>query len=130
MENKIKLLAMDDEPSILNYFTGYFALKGYATFGALDSTQALKIVQEERPEICILDIIMDKSPLDGIQVLSEIKKFDKEILCIMVSRIMDNDRINEAKELGAFDFIVKPFLPADLKKVVTSAAGEVIKKRK
>jgi DNA-binding NtrC family response regulator len=128
MDRKLKLLVMDDESSIVDYTTKIFRLKGFETFGAKDSDEALAIVNRHRPEICILDIFMINSPLDGIEVLAEIRKIAPETVCIMFTRITDHTKMEEAGALGAFDFLLKPLDPQKIRDTVEAASGQIAAK--
>lgn len=128
MDRKIRLMILDDESSIVDYITKIFKLKGYDTFGASTAKQALEIFQEHQPDICILDIFLVDSQMDGIEVLENIRKVNKETICIMFTRITDDEKIRKANELGIFEFLVKPLDPLRLKEVIIEATQQIEKK--
>lgn len=122
MDNKdVKILFLDDEPDIVGILAKIYRLHGYTTFEALNSDQALNIYQRENPQICIFDIYLVDSRLDGIQTFEEIRKNNKDTIGIFFSRITEDDIIKRANELGVFDFLVKPFNPSELKPIIESA---------
>jgi DNA-binding response OmpR family regulator len=124
MDNKdIKILFLDDEKDIVEVLTKIFSMYGYTAFEARNSDQALEIFEREQPQICVFDIYLVDSALDGIETFTEIRKNNKDTLCIFFSRITEDDVIKRANELGIFDFLVKPFNPSDLKAVVEKAAA-------
>lgn len=127
MDKKLKLMIMDDEESIVHYITKLFEIKGFETFGAANSTQALEIFENEQPDICILDILLVDSTMDGIEVLEEIRRKSKETVCIMFTRISEDEKINKANELGAFEFLLKPIDASKLKEVVAAAVEQIEK---
>ena len=77
--------------------------------------------KELRPDITTMDIVMPEK--DGITALKEIMKFDSQAKVIMCSALGQESLIAEAIEAGAKDFIVKPFQPNKVLKVVVSVLG-------
>ena len=67
---------------------------------------------------------MPQSRLDGIGILEEIRKIDKTSYCIMLSRVDDEKRIDEAKRLGANRYVLKPLDFTELLQLVNEAAKE------
>jgi two-component system nitrogen regulation response regulator NtrX len=128
MDKKIKLMVMDDESSIVEYITKIFKIKGYDTFGASNAKQALETFQKYQPDICILDVFLVDSELDGVDVLEKIRKVNQDAVCIMFSRITDDEKIKKANELGIFEFLFKPLDPQKLKEVVAEAVKQVKQK--
>ena len=128
MDKKIKLMILDDESSIVDYITKIFRLKGYETFGASTAKQALEIFQEHKPDICILDIFLVDSQMDGIEVLENIRKVNKETVCIMFTRLTDDEKVKKANEVGIFEFLIKPLDPLCLKEVIIQATKKIEKK--
>lgn len=122
---KIKVLVVDDEEGIVDFAQKMLVLKGYNAFGAKDSDKALEIFKKENPEICLLDVHLTYSPLDGVEILEEIKKINPKTECIMVSRITDEEKINKAKKLGALDYLLKPVDANDLVAAVNKVAGRI-----
>ena len=122
MDNKdIKILFLDDEKDIVEVLAKIFSMYGYTTFQARNSDQALDIFNREDPQICVFDIYLIDSNLDGIETFEEIRKNNKDILCIFFSRITEDDIVKRANTLGVFDFLVKPFNPQELKAVINKA---------
>lgn len=123
-DKPIKLLIVDDEEDILSETKEIFKKKGFAVFAAPESDAALDIFRKESPRICILDVHMPKSRLDGIGVLEEIRKLDKASYCIMLSRMDDEDKIEAARRLGANRYVLKPIDFPELLQLVNEAAKE------
>jgi DNA-binding NtrC family response regulator len=128
MDRKIKLMVLDDESSIVDYITKIFTMRGYETFGALNAKQALEIFEAHKPDICILDIFLVDSQMDGVEVLENIRKVSQDTVCIMFTRITDDEKVKKANELGIFEFLFKPLDPKRLKDVVAEAARQVSKR--
>lgn len=124
-EEKLKLLVVDDEEAIVDFVKKLYDLEGFATFGATDGEKAVEIFKKERPQIAILDIFMPYSPIDGIEALRQIKEIDPNVACVMVTRITDKEKIEEAKKLGASHYVIKPVDLEELKKVVLEAKNSL-----
>lgn len=129
MDRAIRLMIMDDEESIVHYITRLFKIKGLETFGATKSDQALSIFEKEQPDICILDIFLVDSEMDGIEVLGKIREKNKDTVCVMFTRITDDDKIKRANELGIYEFLIKPVDPTRLKEVIAEATKIVQRQR-
>lgn len=112
MENhKEKILVVDDEVSIRRILETRLSMIGYTVVTAADGDEALAVYKKELPNLIILDIMMPK--LDGYGVCQEIRK-DSDIPIIMLTALGDvADRIT-GLELGADDYVVKPFSPKEL----------------
>ena len=112
MENhKEKILVVDDEVSIRRILETRLSMIGYTVVTASDGDEALAVYKKELPNLIILDIMMPK--LDGYGVCQEIRK-DSDIPIIMLTALGDvADRIT-GLELGADDYVVKPFSPKEL----------------
>lgn len=122
MDNKdIKILFLDDEKDIVEVLKKIFSMYGYAAFQAQNSDQALEIFNREQPQICVFDIYLVDSRLDGIETFEEIRKDNKDTICIFFSRVTEDDIVKRANKLGVFDFLVKPFNPSELKAVIEKA---------
>ncbi len=101
MQNNLKLLVIDDEPGIVDFVKKIYQKKGFATFGATDGVSAVEIFQKERPNICLIDIHMPYSPIDGVETLKRIKEIDPNACCVMVTRITEKEKVEQSKQLGA-----------------------------
>jgi sigma-B regulation protein RsbU (phosphoserine phosphatase) len=116
-----KVLVVDDEEDIVIETKEILEKKGFTAFTALESTAGLDIFRRERPRICILDVHMPKSEMDGIKILEEIRKLDKACYCIMLSRVDDQDKIEAARNLGANRYTLKPIDYLELLELVNDA---------
>ena len=124
----IKLLAVDDEPGICDILKKTFAPVGFKVLTATNGADALALVRKERPKIVFLDIRM--LGMSGLEVLKEIKKIDLSVKVIMVTVLDDDKTRKEARDLGADEFIVKPFASDYLEEVVRKQVGDLIKQEK
>ncbi|MCM8801161.1 MAG: response regulator [Candidatus Omnitrophica bacterium] len=121
MLKPIKILVIDDEEDILIETKEILEKKGFCAYTALDSDKALELFQKERPQICLIDIHMPRSRLDGIRVLEELRKLDKTNYCIMVTRVDEQDKIEAAKRFQANRYVLKPFNYHELLELVEEA---------
>jgi len=100
------VLIVDDEPSILQSLGGLLSDEGFEVMSAFNGYEALKIIDAESPDLVLLDIWMPG--MDGLEVLSEIKKENPFIQVIMITGHGTIDTAIKATKLGAYDFIEKP----------------------
>ena len=115
----LKVLVVDDEEGVLDIIQRMLKLKcGYQTVGTGDGEEAVKMYIEHKPDVCILDVNLDASKLNGIDVLREIKKINPAAKCIMITRVAEEPTIKAAKELGAKAYLLKPVESGEWVKVV------------
>lgn len=103
------ILIVDDERDIRELVAGVLSDEGYECRTAGDSTSALKAVDERRPSLVLLDVWLHGSPMDGLEVLDEIKKREPELPVLIFSGHGNIDTAVSAVSRGAVDFIEKPF---------------------
>jgi two-component system nitrogen regulation response regulator NtrX len=103
------ILIVDDEIDIRTAVAGILQDEGYATRDAATSDQALEQVKARAPAAVILDIWLENSKLDGLQILSAIKTMRPGVPVIMISGHGTIATAVEAIKQGAYDFIEKPF---------------------
>nr|QUE28735.1 OmpR [Porphyropsis coccinea] len=118
MENHTeKILVVDDEASIRRILETRLSMIGYTVVTAKNGEEALMIFRKEYPSLVVLDVMMDK--LDGYGVCQELRK-ESDIPIIMLTALGDvSDRIT-GLELGADDYVVKPFSPKELEARIRS----------
>lgn len=100
------LLIVDDEPSILQSLGGLLSDEGFEVTTAANGYEALKIIDEESPDLVLLDIWMPG--IDGIETLKEIKKENPNIQVIIITGHGTIETAVKATKLGAYDLIEKP----------------------
>ena len=106
------VLVVDDERNIVELARLYLAKESYRVLWAHDGQQALELVQRERPDLVILDLMLPK--LDGWEVCRRLRQGGNEVPIIMLTARSDEvDRI-VGLELGADDYVTKPFNPREL----------------
>ena len=105
----LEVLVVDDEADIRDLVSGVLEDEGYAVRSAADSSGALEAVEDRRPSMVLLDVWLQGSRLDGIELLQEIKRRDPTIPVLMISGHGNLDTAVAAVREGAVDFIEKPF---------------------
>lgn len=106
-----KILIVDDEEMIREVVKEYAEFEGYETFEACNGLDAVKLVKDEDFDLVIMDIMMPK--LDGFSAVKELRKY-KDIPVIMLSAKSEEYDKLLGFELGADDYVVKPFSPKEL----------------
>ncbi len=103
------ILIVDDEADICELVSGLLQDEGYATRSARDSDSALGAIASRRPNLVFLDIWLQGSKLDGLQLLSSIKDQHPDLPVVMISGHGNIETAVAAIKQGAYDFIEKPF---------------------
>jgi two-component system, OmpR family, response regulator RpaB len=119
---KEKILVVDDEASIRRILETRLSMIGYDVVTAADGEEAIEVFNREHPDLVVLDVMMPK--LDGYGVCQELRK-DSDVPIIMLTALGDvADRIT-GLELGADDYVVKPFSPKELEARIRSVLRRV-----
>ena len=105
----LDILIVDDERDIRELVSGVLSDEGYACRTASDSTSALAAIDEKRPSVVLLDVWLHGSPMDGLEVLDEIKEREPQLPVVIFSGHGNIDTAVSAVSRGALDFIEKPF---------------------
>ena len=117
----LEILIVDDEADIRELVAGVLGDEGFATRTAGDSDAALAALADRRPSLLILDIWLQGSTLDGIELLEEVKRRDPTLPVIMISGHGNIETAVSSIKRGAYDFIEKPFRADQLLLVVQRA---------
>jgi two-component system nitrogen regulation response regulator NtrX len=104
-----EILIVDDEEDIRDLIAGILKDEGYETRVAGDSDSALAAVRLRRPHLVVLDIWLQGSKLDGIQILEALKREQPELHVVMISGHGTIETAVASIKKGAYDFIEKPF---------------------
>jgi DNA-binding response OmpR family regulator len=106
-----RVLVVDDEPKITQLVRDYLERGGFAVTTASDGTSALALARSERPDLVILDLgLPDK---DGLDVTRALRRDSTIPLIVLTARAEESDRL-VGLELGADDYVTKPFSPKEL----------------
>ena len=107
----MRILVCDDDKEIVDAIEIYLVNEGYEVLKAYDGAQAVKYAQEEDVQLIIMDVMMPG--MDGFEVLREIRRTSRVPVLMLTARGEAEDRI-EGLEIGADDYLPKPFLPREL----------------
>jgi two-component system nitrogen regulation response regulator NtrX len=103
------ILIVDDEADIRDLVAGILEDEGFTTRAARDSDSALAAISHRRPHLVFLDIWLQGSKLDGLQLLEQIKRDHAEVPVVMISGHGNIETAVAAIKGGAYDFLEKPF---------------------
>jgi len=125
----LDILIVDDEADIRDLISGILDDEGYETRTAKDSDSALTEIEARRPSLIILDIWLQGSRLDGLELLEVIKRLHADLPVVIISGHGNIETAVSAIKLGAYDFISKPF-ETDKLLILVERATEVEKLRR
>jgi two-component system KDP operon response regulator KdpE len=108
---EFRILLVDDELRILNFLSSKLRALGYEVFTAGNGLEALEQVQAQEPGLVVLDVLMPK--MDGFETLKELRTFSPVPVIILSAKGTNADKI-KGLELGADDYLAKPFSPDEL----------------
>jgi DNA-binding response OmpR family regulator len=109
--NEATILVVDDEPSIREVLTIYLERAGYHVVAASDGQTALEVLRRRRPDLVVLDLMLPK--VDGLEITRQLRTKGDIPIIILTARREETDRIL-GLEMGADDYVVKPFSPREL----------------
>ena len=107
----VRVLAVDDDPQDLRYVRDVLSGAGYAPVVTADPGDALRLMAEERPHLVLLDMVLPGA--DGIELMHDILTA-ADVPIIFLSRYGQDETVARALDMGASDYVVKPFSPAEL----------------
>ena len=106
-----RVLIADDDVHVHQSLSTYFRREGYQTLSAYDGEDAIRQVRQSRPDMMLLDIMMPK--MDGLVVCREVRKFSTLPIIMLTAKGEEFDKLL-GLELGADDYITKPFSPREV----------------
>ena len=109
MSTKPKLLVVDNEIDIGNFVKSFFEVRGFEVMAVLNGDEAMKALDEMKPDLVSLDVMM-RHEKEGLEYLPQIKKKMPNVRVIMVTGVDDKDTVEECKKMGADDYITKPLV--------------------
>lgn len=107
----VKILVVDDEPSIVNLVSSYLKAEGYQVYTAADGPSGLKAARAYKPDLVVLDIMLPG--MDGIQLLTHLRRESNVYVIMLTARTEETDKI-VGLSVGADDYVTKPFSPREL----------------
>jgi len=117
----LEILVVDDEEDIRELVSGVLEDEGYSVRTAADDKAAVEAIKDRRPSLVLLDVWLQGSKLDGLQLLRELKRHDPSLPVLMISGHGNLDTAVAAVREGAVDFIEKPFEASHLLHLVARA---------
>jgi len=101
-----RILIVDDELSILKFLRSNLEDRGYVVISATNGEEALHLIERELPDLIILDVMMPK--MDGFEVCRRLREWSQIPIIMLSARGDEKDKV-KCLDLGADDYIVKPF---------------------
>jgi DNA-binding response OmpR family regulator len=108
---KFQVLIVDDEQRIVNFLSSKLRASGYEVITASNGAEALEQVQAQEPDLVVLDVMMPG--MDGFETLKELRSFSSVPVIILSAKGSNTDKI-KGLDLGADDYLAKPFSPDEL----------------
>ena len=105
------ILVVDDEPSIREVVTLYLQRAGYSVIVAADGQAALEALERHAPDLVVLDLMLPR--VDGLEITRQLRARGETPIIMLTARREETDRIL-GLEMGADDYVVKPFSPREL----------------
>ncbi len=122
-----RVLIVDDEPKLVQGLAAYFQQAGFDTLSAYDGKTALAMARREQPDLILLDLMMPE--IDGLEVCREVRR-DSAVPIIMITARVEETDMLIGLELGADDYITKPYSPREVvaraRAVLRRASGGLI----
>ena len=115
---RVRVLAVDDDPQALRYVRDALANAGYTPVVTGDPEEALRLVAEEKPDLVLLDLMLPET--DGIELMRDILQAG-DLPVIFLSAYGRDELIARAFDMGAVDYVVKPFSPTELSARIRAA---------
>jgi two-component system alkaline phosphatase synthesis response regulator PhoP len=107
----VKILVIDDEPSIVNLVSAYLKPEGYEVLTASDGIRGLKAARTLKPDLVILDVMLPG--MDGLELLTQLRRESNTYVILLTARTEETDKI-VGLSVGADDYLTKPFSPREL----------------
>ena len=110
-DKKKKVLIVDDEPKIVEAVAAYLENSGYTAITAYDGEKALLLMEKMAPDLVVLDLMLPK--ISGEEVCKAIRKKSRIPIIMLTAKIDEDDKIT-GFNIGADDYVTKPFSPREL----------------
>ncbi len=108
---RVRILAVDDNPQDLRYVRDVLTRAGYAPVATADPAAVPRLMEEEKPHLVLLDLVLPGA--DGIDLMNDIRRTD-DVPVIFLSVYGQDGTVARALDMGATDYLVKPFSPTEL----------------
>ncbi|MDP9342840.1 MAG: response regulator transcription factor [Actinomycetota bacterium] len=111
MDQAHRVLVVDDEPIVVDVLTRYLTREGFEVATAQDGQEAVESIRSFRPDLVLLDLMLPR--LDGLEVFRRIREANTVPVIMLTARGEETDRV-VGLELGADDYVTKPFSPREI----------------
>jgi DNA-binding response OmpR family regulator len=111
MDGSAHVLVVDDEPIVRDVLSRYLLRSGFSVGSAADGEAALEAIEQEPPDLVLLDLMLPR--LDGVEVFRRIRTRSDTPVIMLTAKGAESDRI-AGLELGADDYVTKPFSPREI----------------
>ena len=101
-----KILVVDDEREVQEIVEEFLTGRGYEVSVASNGEEALRVIEQEKPDVVLLDIVMPG--MSGIETMKRIKELNEKTGVIVITAVRDDKVGRGLMELGAYDYITKP----------------------
>ena len=118
---KGRILVVDDDVAVRAMLADHLSAQGYAVVMAADGPAAFASVRAGRPDLVLLDIGLPG--INGLEVLRQIRLYDQRIGVIMITGNQDLALARSTRELGALDYVFKPFELGRIDRAITTTMG-------
>ena len=108
---RVRVLAVDDDPQALRYIRDVLTRSGYAPIATGDPADVPRLMAEHQPHLALLDLVLPGA--DGIELMNDIRKI-ADVPVVFLSEYGQGDTVAKAFDMGAADYLVKPFSPTEL----------------
>ena len=109
--SQVRVLAVDDDPQALRYVRDVLTKAGYAPIATGDPADVTRLMEEEKPHLVLLDLMLPGT--DGVALMDDIRRIS-DVPVIFLSVYGQDDVVARAFDMGATDYVVKPFSPTEL----------------
>jgi DNA-binding response OmpR family regulator len=121
-----KILVVDDKPELRTLLKSYFSQEGFQVVSATNGQEALFVAREEKPDVIILDLMMPE--MDGYEFIRVFSREAETPVIVLTAKIEENDKVL-GLELGADDYVTKPFSPRELTARVRAVLRRTTKRK-
>lgn len=112
MDMRKSVLIVEDDPDIVTLVTLYLKQDGHKVMTANNGSQGLRLARESKPDLIILDLMLPR--LDGMEICRVLRDEGSKVPIIMLTALVEEANLLQGLDLGADDYIPKPFSPKEL----------------
>jgi len=114
-----RILIVDDEESIREFFEIMLKREGYEVLTAAHGKEALQVLKKQAVDLVVSDIQMPE--MSGLELLTQLKEIDPDLAVIMITAFGSTETAVEAMKMGAYDYVLKPFKIDEVKIIIRQA---------